>query len=230
MQSHSNICCKLVLKKSLWIMRKGSQIFLCDSWSLLDFVRFGFVFASNFKWFLGDFGWLLLVESDFGWFQVVGCLVVTPISQHAEKLTLYCTHGRTWLNEVFDFFIQSKTGRKSLLLPCRLILSPSRLKISDYFLYSIVFYARKKTSFKANFSNKQLQNTERVEVLRNIWDKEFWLGASQKISKTGGLLFSLTGRWGEMKQNGEISPSDGERRQVCRIIQCGGFCGLVNSV
>ena len=29
--------------------------------------------ASTFGWFLGDFGWLLLVEGDFEWFQAVCC-------------------------------------------------------------------------------------------------------------------------------------------------------------
>ena len=33
----------------------------------------GSVGASSFGWFLDDFGWFLLVESDFRWFQVVCC-------------------------------------------------------------------------------------------------------------------------------------------------------------
>ena len=33
----------------------------------------GSVGESNFGWFLGGFGVLLLVEGDFGWFQVVCC-------------------------------------------------------------------------------------------------------------------------------------------------------------
>ena len=30
-------------------------------------------------------------------------------------------------------------------------------------------------------------------------------------------------RRGEINQNVKISPSDGERRQVCRIVRCDGF-------
>ena len=70
--------------------------------------------------------------------------------------------------------------------------------------------------------NKQSQNTKQVGVLRNIWDEEFWRGASEKFPKTG-KLFALTVRRGEMNQNGEISLSDGDRRQVCRIVRCDGF-------
>ena len=33
--------------------------------------------------------------------------------------------------------------------------------------------------------NKQSQNTKQVRVLRNIWDEEFWQGASEIFSKTG---------------------------------------------
>ena len=33
----------------------------------------GSVGAIIFGWFLGVFGWFLLVESNFGWFQVVCC-------------------------------------------------------------------------------------------------------------------------------------------------------------
>ena len=55
----------------------------------------GSVGASSF--WLGGFGWFLLAEDNFGWFQVVCCtlLVVAPISQHTKELTLYYTLGRT---------------------------------------------------------------------------------------------------------------------------------------
>ena len=60
--------------------------------------------ASSFGWFLGGCGWFLSVEGGFGRFQLVSGLVVTPVSHHTEELTLYCTHGRTWLTEVILFF------------------------------------------------------------------------------------------------------------------------------
>ena len=96
---------------------------------------------------------------------------------------------RDWLRS-FDFLIQSKTARKKLLLPCRLAI----WKLFE----------------------KAATKTKQVGVLQNIWDEEFWREASEKFSKTE-RLFALTGRREEMNKNGEISPSDGERRRVCRI-------------
>ena len=55
-------------------------------------------------------------------------------------------------------------------------------------------------------------------VLRIIGDKKFWRGASENFSKTG-RLFTLTGTRGESNQDGEISPSDGERRLVCKTVR-----------
>ena len=122
-----------------------------------------------------------------------------------------------WLRSC-DFFIQSKTARKKNY--CCLV--PSRLKISDYFLYSTVFCVTWKRFFKGNFLNKQSQNTKQVGVLRKILGKEFWRGASKRFSKTG-RLFALTGSREEVNQNAEISPLDGERRRVCSIVWCDGF-------
>ena len=44
---------------------------------------------------------LRVISDGFRWFAV---LIVTPVSQHTEESTLYCTHGRTWLIEVIRFF------------------------------------------------------------------------------------------------------------------------------
>ena len=68
----------------------------------------GFWVVSN------GFCWLRVISDGFKWFAV---LVVTPISQHTEELTLYCTYGRKSLTEAIRFFIESKTARKRLLLP-----------------------------------------------------------------------------------------------------------------
>ena len=46
-------------------MRSGS--------SLRGKVVRGSIGASSFGWFLGGLRWFLLVEGDFGWFQVVFC-------------------------------------------------------------------------------------------------------------------------------------------------------------
>ena len=50
---------------------------------------------------LDGFCWLRVTSDGFRWFTV---LVVTPILQHTEHLTLYCTHGRTRLTEIIRFF------------------------------------------------------------------------------------------------------------------------------
>ena len=78
-------------------------------------------------------------------------------------------------------------------------------------------------------SDKQLLLKEKSHKTESKWSvanylrREVWRGASENYSKTG-RLFALTGRRGELNQNGEISPLDGERRQVCKIVRCDILC------
>ena len=125
----------------------------------------GSVAASSFGWFQGGFRWFPLVEGDFGWFQMVCCF--TSYINFKALFTVLMV-ACDWLRS-FDFFIQSKTARKKNY--CCLV--PRCLKISDHVLYSTVFYARWKASFKENFLKKQSQNTKQVGVLQNIWDESF---------------------------------------------------------
>ena len=90
--------------------------------------------ASIFGWFLGGFGWFLLVEGDFGWFQVVCCFssYINFTAYRTLNSLLY-----SWAH-VIDcghsiFLFKVKQQEKIIVA-----WSPSRLKISDYFLYSIV--------------------------------------------------------------------------------------------
>ena len=69
-------------------------------------------------------------------------------------------------------------------------MPPSCLKISDYVLYSTVFYVRQKTSFKGQFLHKQSKNAKQIGVFRNIRDEEFWQGSSEKFQKQGDYLHS----------------------------------------
>ena len=84
----------------------------------------------------------------------------------------------------------------------------SRLKISDYFLYSILFYVRQKTSFKKIFwinSRKKKKNLLRG-VLKNFQkqvDYSHSWGGRENEPKWGDLLVG----WRE--------------RQSCRIVRCG---------
>ena len=104
------------------------------------------------------FCWLRVTSDGFRWFAV---LVVTSISQHTEHLTLYCTRGHS------IFLFKVKQQEKIIVA-----WSPSRLKISDYFLYSIVL-CQIKSFFQTKFIEKavtkrQSQNTKQVGVLQNI--------------------------------------------------------------
>ena len=95
---------------------KGFTIFLCNSWSLLDFCHFFLILLSWLRNHVQSSLWgrvvgVLLVQVVLGGFWGVSdgfrgfaVLLVTSISQHTEHLTLYCTHGRTWLTEVIRFF------------------------------------------------------------------------------------------------------------------------------
>ena len=54
---------------------------------------------------LDGFCWLRMISDGCRWFAI---LVVTPILQYTEELSLYFTHSRTWLIEVIQFFFYSK--------------------------------------------------------------------------------------------------------------------------
>ena len=104
---------------------------------------------------------------DIGWFQVVCCFSsYTNFITYRRVISLL--HSRT---HVIDrghliFLFKVRQQEKDY---CCLVTSP--LKISGYFLYSIVFFplllfpilcsmSDKKTSFKRVFFKKQSQNTK----------------------------------------------------------------------
>ena len=67
------------------------------------------------------------------------------------------------------------------------------------------------------FSRKQSQNTKQMEYCELFETKSFD-GERLKLQKTG-RLFALTGKRRESNQNEEISPLDGERRQICKVVR-----------
>ena len=79
------------------------------------------------------FCWLRLISDSFKWFVV---LVVTRILQHTQELFLYRTHEITWFTEVIQSFHSKLDSKKKIIV----VLSSSRLKISNYFLYFIVLF------------------------------------------------------------------------------------------
>ena len=87
----------------------------------------------NGGWFLGGLRWFLLVAGDMGCFQSVCCFnSYTNFTTYRTVISLLYswTHVNDW---GIRFFFQNKTAKKRVIV----VLSPSRLKISDYFLYYI---------------------------------------------------------------------------------------------
>ena len=81
----------------------------------------GSVGTSSFGWFLGGFGWFLLVEGEFGWFRVVCCFssyINFVAYRTLNSLRYSWSHVIDWSHSVFLF--KTKTARKKMLLPCRL--------------------------------------------------------------------------------------------------------------
>ena len=150
------------------------------------------------------------------WFTV---LVVTGISQHTEELFLYCTHECTWLIEVILFFYLKQDSKKKIII----VSSPSRLKINDYFLKSIVLFpillfptlyssSDKKTSFKKN----TVKNTWSIVnyLIRGVFAGGVW-----NFFKSREVILSHRETGRIEPKRGDL-PSDGERRQVCKIVRC----------
>ena len=151
---------------------------------------------------------LRVISDGFRWFAV---LVVTRIAQHSQELFLHWAHERTWLTEIIQF------------LSCR-------LKISDCFLYSIVLFLILFFPILYSMSDKKLllkeyliKNSHKTQSkwsIANYLRRGVWQGASEFVSK---ICFALTGRLGELNQNGEISSLDEERRQACKVVRCEVF-------
>ena len=80
-------------------------------------------------WVVSDgFCWLRIISDCFRLFAV---LVATPISRHTEELSR--SHVIESGHSIFLFKVKQQE---------KVALPPRSLKISDYFLYSIVFYVR----------------------------------------------------------------------------------------
>ena len=98
-------------------------------WGAVGLLR-GFIGASSFGSFPGGFGWFLLVEDNFSSY--------TSFKAHRRVNSLLYS----WL-QVIDwghlvFLFKIKQQKKDYCFA----FWPSSLKVSDYFLYSIVFYVR----------------------------------------------------------------------------------------
>ena len=91
--------------------------------------------ASSFGWFLGGLRWFLLVADDIVWLQVVYCF------SSYRNFTTY----RRVISLLYSWTHTIDSGHSIFLFKVRqqendyFVLSPSRLKISDYFLSIVLF-------------------------------------------------------------------------------------------
>ena len=123
-----------------------------------------------------DFCWFQLISDGFRWFAV---LVVTPI--HNIQKSYFFTilmNPRDWLNP-FDFFIQSKTIRKILLLSC--CLAAWKQVIIYYTLWCSI--SNKKHLLKEN-SHK----TQSKWSIANYLRRGVLAGSVRKLFKNGEYL------------------------------------------
>ena len=169
----------------------------------------GSVGASSLGWFLSGFGWFLLVEDNFWLFSFVCCFSsYTNFTAYRRVITV----ARDWIRSL-DFFIQSKTTRKTFLLPYRLAVW--KLVIISYTL--LCFMSDKKTSFKEIFWSIVTKHKARGCIAKYLRRGD-WLGSVRKIFKNREII-RIHWRRGEMNQDREIFSSYGERQQVCRKVQ-----------
>ena len=94
-------------------------------------------------------------------------------------------------------------------------------------LYILFWYLSNiQTIFK-----KQSQNTDWIEVLQNVSNREFWWKKFENLSKMG-RLYGLTGRWGEKWTKTERSPRQKGRFDISTIshyptnLVINNFCNL----
>ena len=125
--------------------------------------------VSGSFWVVSDgFCWFQLISDGFRWFAV---LVVTPV-HNIQKSYFY------WFNP-FDFFIQSKTIRKILLLSCCLATW------KQVIIYCILL---------CSISNKKLLLKENSHKTQNKWSIANYLrrgvlaGSVWKLFKNGEYL------------------------------------------
>ena len=125
--------------------------------------------VSGSFWVVSDgFCWFQLISDGFRWFAV---LVVTPV-HNIQKSYFY------WFNP-FDFFIQSKTIRKILLLSCCLAAWKQ-----------VIIYC----TLLCSISNKKLLLKENSHKTQNKWSIANYLrrgvlaGSVWKLFKNGEYL------------------------------------------
>ena len=142
--------------------------------------------VSGSFWVVSDgFCWFQLISDGFRWFAE---LVVTPV--HNIQKSYFFTilmNPRDWFNP-FDFFIQSKTIRKILLLSCCLAAWKQ-----------VIIYC----TLLCSISNKKLLLKENSHKTQNKWSIANYL-------RQGGLVGSV---W-KLFKNREIIRANGKTGRI----------------
>ena len=173
-------------------------IFLCNSWSLLDFHHFFLIllswlrnhvrsqqqknkvrFGSSLRGGVvggsvraSSFGWFLLVEGDFGWFQVVCCFSSYISFTTVNSLLYSWSHVIDWGHSIFLFKVKQQEKNY-----CCLVAWPSENKWLFPIFYCVLcqiknlyqreIFERAATKRKASRSiGKYLR---RGVLARNVW-------------------------------------------------------------
>ena len=149
--------------------------------------------VSGSFWVVSDgFYWLWVISDGFRWFTV---LVVTRI-QNIRKSYFFTIlkNAHDWLRP-FDFFIQSKTARKILLLSCRLavwkqviISYPLLCCISDQKL--LLKENSHKTQNKWSIANYLRQGG----LVGSVWK----LFKNREIIRANGKTGRIRPKWGDL--------------------------------
>ena len=174
------------------------------------------VSASSFRWFLGSFRWFLLVEGDFRWFRVVWCFSSYTNYTAYRRVNPFLNswmHVIDWGHSIILF--KAKKQEKDY---CCLVTWSS--KMSDIFCILLSSMSDKKKFSKEIF---WINSHKASRSIAKYLTQGVFAGSVLTGRLITGRLFAFTERRGEMSQNGEISLSDGERRQVCRIVRWNGF-------
>ena len=121
----------------------------------------GPVGGSGFWWFLGGFGWFLLVDDNFGLFHMVCCFssfTNFAVYRRVNYSLFSWSHVIGLCHSIFLFKVK--------LQDCCLVALQSENKWLFLILYCVV--CQIKNFFWGDYLNQQLQNTKLEGVLRNV--------------------------------------------------------------
>ena len=160
----------------------------------------GYVGASSFGWFLGGFRWFLLVEDNFGWFQVVFCFsrYTNCTAYKSFKAFTILVVVRDGLR-LFNFFYLKWNSKKKIIVA----LLPSSLKISDYYLCFIRSMSDKKLLLRKFFEYTFTKHKARVSITkylrRRVLTRSVWkIFKNREIIRNHREVGRNEPKWGDL--------------------------------